>query len=1002
MRRTVFLGLALAACLYALIVLWYAQGTNEIGLTCAFETHVQKIYEGYIPPELNPEFPRHGDQITRVGQRAIRSWSDFLRTLADLSDAEKYPRWDVPADAPRANLEELSGRSTHVVRRGDQELVRVELARQEDGTPYSCWCVVGSPPLMEFVHSLVWLAVKLTLFGFIAVVLWKRPNHEATFRFFLLCVVTIGAFMGGYHWLRIASCPPLVLIFMICAVLLPVVSLHFYLSFPRPKQFLRRFPKLTLGIMYGIPVTLLLIMIVGYLAIVWTYRHGYDADTVIAWSNILLREIYTALVVSALLFLGCVVSLAHSFFSSRADTPERNQVKWILTGALVATIPISYTLFLAATDTDTFGMGGATWPMFAASLCFTLAYGISISRYGLMEVEQVVNWGIVTIAVGLVAGLVYSGLVFLGALLISSRIETHSWLRQAAWVSLTAWLLLLGLDLFRWRVRKAIDRKLHREKYQLERTLRQMSAAVEQMMDAPTLSQRFLHALAELLGFEKGAVYLREGELPLYRLVTHLGGEPPLTELPTGSPLINALTQSPLVRLRAGPGPQPEPAQRQLALLQAEIAVPLRHEGNFLAVLLVGARTHGSYQADEIHLLTTFSQIAALALQGAQGHQAMDRLNRELRAKVEKISEQQRRIVALQSQLRRQVQPPADSEAKDVLTAGIVGSSIMLQNLLQVVRKVAASPSAVLIRGESGTGKELFARALHENSPRTGKPFVKVHCAALSPGLLESELFGHVKGAFTGAHRDKVGRFELANSGTLFLDEIGDIGLEVQTKLLRVLQEMTFERVGSSEPIQVDVRLIAATNQNLEQLMRQGRFREDLFYRLNVIAIRTPPLRERREDIYELVWHFLRLYSERSSKVVSHIDDEALEILKAYDWPGNVRELENVIERAVVLADGPTITVHELPDELIHAAENGEFEGATADHGSDGKSRLGPDLNAPEEDWSSQRERNERDRLVRALAAAAGNKTKAARSLGMPRSTFISKLEKYGLLPRRV
>src|SRR5262249_39888433 len=178
----------------------------------------------------------------------------------------------------------------------------------------------------------------------------------------------------------------------------------------------------------------------------------------------------------------------------------------------------------------------------------------------------------------------------------------------------------------------------------------------------------------------------------------------------------------------------------------------------------------------------------------------------------------------------------------------LVGSGPQVQQVLSLVRRVAASPSAVLLRGESGTGKELLARALHENSPRAGKPFVKVHCAALSPGLLESELFGHVKGAFTSAVRDKVGRFEAAQRRTLFLDEIGDIGLEVQTKLLRVLEEMAFERVGSSAPVRVDVRVIAATHQHLEGLIRQGRFREDLFFRLNVLPITLPPLRERAED----------------------------------------------------------------------------------------------------------------------------------------------------------
>ncbi len=215
----------------------------------------------------------------------------------------------------------------------------------------------------------------------------------------------------------------------------------------------------------------------------------------------------------------------------------------------------------------------------------------------------------------------------------------------------------------------------------------------------------------------------------------------------------------------------------------------------------------------------------------------------------------------------------------------------------------------MLIRGESGTGKELLAAAIHRASPRASRSFVKVHCAALSQSLLESELFGHVKGAFTGADRDRIGRFEQANGGTLFLDEIGDINLEVQTKLLRVLQEMAFERVGSSQSITVDVRILAATHQDLEALMRTGRFREDLYYRLNVICLQTPALRERREDIFELAVYFLDVHAQRTGKPVTHLEPEAVEALAAYDWPGNIRELENVLERAVVLADGPAVTL---------------------------------------------------------------------------------------------
>ena len=318
---------------------------------------------------------------------------------------------------------------------------------------------------------------------------------------------------------------------------------------------------------------------------------------------------------------------------------------------------------------------------------------------------------------------------------------------------------------------------------------------------------------------------------------------------------------------------------------------------------------------------------------------------------------------------------------------GIVGSSPAILQLLQLVKKVSSSELAVLLRGESGTGKELLARALHDSSPRADKPYVKVHCAALSPNLLESELFGHVKGAFTSAHRDKIGRFELADGGTLFLDEIGDISLEVQTKLLRVLQEKTFERVGSSDPVRVDVRVIAATHQDLEALIEQGRFRQDLYYRLNGFPIALPPLRDRREDIPELALYFLAQYCKRSGKQMLTIDDDAMARLKAYDWPGNIRQLENVVERAVVISEGTTISEYELPPEVRAASVQPD--------GCEQSDYLLAGLGIEGE--KAERERLERERLVRALAAASGSKAGAARALGLARSTLVSRLKKHGL-----
>ena len=306
---------------------------------------------------------------------------------------------------------------------------------------------------------------------------------------------------------------------------------------------------------------------------------------------------------------------------------------------------------------------------------------------------------------------------------------------------------------------------------------------------------------------------------------------------------------------------------------------------------------------------------------------------------------------------------------------GIIGESGAMQEMLSVVRRVAPSDATVLIRGESGTGKELIARALHYASPRAARPLVKVNCAALAESLLEAELFGHEKGAFTGAVTARKGRFELADGGSLFLDEIGDLPPHLQVKLLRVLQEREFERVGSSRPIKVDVRLLAATHRNLEALVREGQFRDDLYYRINVVTIQLPPLRERREDVPMLIDHFLRAFADKNGKSIRGLTREAREALLRYDYPGNVRELENLIERAVVLTRDDVIDLTDLP--LTLEAQAAEPES-------------GAGLVAAVEGL-------ERRMIREALAKADGIQTRAAELLGIGERVLRYKLKKYGL-----
>ncbi|MFQ5734698.1 MAG: sigma-54 interaction domain-containing protein, partial [Planctomycetaceae bacterium] len=297
----------------------------------------------------------------------------------------------------------------------------------------------------------------------------------------------------------------------------------------------------------------------------------------------------------------------------------------------------------------------------------------------------------------------------------------------------------------------------------------------------------------------------------------------------------------------------------------------------------------------------------------------------------------------------------------------------------------------------SETSKELLAQILHENGPRRTGPMIRVHCASLAAGLLESELFGHVKGAFTGAHRDRPGRFQMADGGTLFLDEIGDVSGETQVKLLRVLQEREFEPVGGTETVSVNVRVIAATNRNLEQLIADGTFREDLYYRLNVVSLTLPPLRERTDDVYELALHFLNRAAQSVGKRVSYIEDDALALLERYAWPGNVRELENVIERAVVMSDDNHITPNDLPMRIrTDAPASTRLVTPLARHGTR-PSKTPTDETARQQASPVPPTNSERDLLLAALRESDGNKAEAARRLELPRSTYYSKLKKYGI-----
>lgn len=1007
--RTLILVAAIGSVLYSLAVLVTVGTTGDIGLRCVFGRRVFDVNPAAVwstdprerPTDLRLRAPQDStDRFSRVAPEP----GDYLLHLGSWPIANYHQYVEA-----RRGIRDKVGQSVEV---------RWKDAR---GVDYRGLVRVRTPPLSSYVWSLVWFLQEIVVFAIGARVYWRRPRDESARIFFWLCVVTVVAFMGGYHWPQIVVSPPLIYLFALSAVFVPILSLHFYLVFPRVNPYFALNYRRVLVVLYGLPL-----LAVGAIwgSMFWAGRDP-DPERVATALQVLQSVSLGYVRISVGILVLCLACLIDSFLRARSRW-ERNQVRWILLASLLSMFPIAYLMWDTWNAPHRLGLSGSVWPMFIVSLLYTAAYAVSITRYKLMRAEEYLNRGVLYILVTVSAGLLYSGVLVVVTLAIGDRLLTDRTSLGAMVAGVTAIVVLLLSEMARHGFQKVLDRQFFREKYNFDQAMRRMSQVVGSMVDRATLGRRLLEAAADVLRVEWGAIYVldpaTDGAMVL--AACH-GPEPDDRTLAASNPLVARLRTRPgPFRVPHGLGAVSDASADAMIRLGGEVAAGLNAEGTLAGLLVLGPKRNGMpYEEEEIAFLGALGSVSTLALRSAEIQATLASLNQELREKVEKIAEQRRRIVVLQDQLARRVpvdelemvdRPalPATAPGERDAFDAIKGTSRAVRRMVEVARKVAASPSAVLIRGESGTGKELLAEAIHRASPRADRPFIKVHCAALSQNLLESELFGHVKGAFTGADRDRVGRFQQADGGTLFLDEIGDINWEVQTKLLRVLQEMAFERVGSSQTLTVDVRILAATHQDLEGLIRSGKFREDLYYRLNVISLRAPSLRERREDIFELALHFLDEHGRRAGKVVSQLDEAVVEVLSGYDWPGNVRELENAIERAVVLADGPAVTIEDLPADVRRLTRRrrarAPLPAPTATLAlarPEGTDRGLPALEAERADAEMEEDLEvdpefaayEKRRLLDALREADGNKSLAARLLAMPRSTFFSKLKKHGL-----
>ena len=522
--------------------------------------------------------------------------------------------------------------------------------------------------------------------------------------------------------------------------------------------------------------------------------------------------------------------------------------------------------------------------------------------------------------------------------------------------------------------RKQTEEVLERRNRELS-SLNVIATTISRSLELEKVLADTLRTVLDLMDLKAGWIFLREGETNKLILTSHLGLSPEFVREETERPLGNCICshvmrrKKPLIAENILKCSRLSRSVVEEQGLACHASVPLISKDRVVGVMNVASENFRPFSEEDLGLLTGIGHQVGVAIENA-------RLFEDTRKKSSELKEAYERLKSLYEELKRERKKTKTLKKALEERFGlenIVGKNHKMQAIYDLIEDISQSDSTVLIQGESGTGKELIARAIHVLSPRKERPFVVANCSAYAQTLLESELFGHEKGAFTGAIRRKKGRFELADGGSIFLDEIGEIPPTTQLVLLRVLQEKKFERVGGEDTIKVDVRVIAATNRNLAQDMMSGRFREDLYYRLNVIPVMVPPLRERKDDIPLLVKHFLEVYSTASSKAIRGFSEEVMQIFLDYDWPGNVRELQNVVEHAVILAKGEMIRQIDLPHSLKET-----FPRTYAD--------------------ISSLKDTEKNLILKVLKETDGNKYQAAKRLGITRSTLYGKLRKHGIM----
>ncbi|MFN0196667.1 MAG: sigma 54-interacting transcriptional regulator, partial [Planctomycetaceae bacterium] len=799
-HRRIIISFAVGIVIYCVTVIGYITTSPDIGLRCLLKGNtspnpLRPGIEIHSLPWVNSltEFrPADGDILLRVGEQPIRTYRDFPDSLSWLRNAAPSGQ-PLYAGVNPYSVRDVSLRPIISVE-GTGSFVEIEYLSSADDNRHRTYLQIHSIPWSTLLITLIWFALQLGLTSLSGLAYWHRPFDHAARIFFLMTLVTMGAFVGGYHWWLIASNIWLNLPFVACSILVPVTLLHFFLIYPRPDVTSSGWMNLLLKAVY-LPAAIALVFFVVTL---WNLRLDGNAPSDIEMTqrlidsiSLLQRGINGYLAVTAIYFVWTILVLVRSYRSSR-NPLEQRQLWWMLCAGIFALLPVGYTLYLALYDRSSFALGNASLPMFVAGLAFMLAYLVGMIRYKLLLIDQFVDKGMRFYATS-TAITVGFGMVMAAGSLIGRSLNSSPQPQQVLAIFLTMVMVSLIMLWVRDRAQRFVDRQFFREKYQLDQLLNRVNRTVGNLVDRQTLSERLLISCRDVLRVTWAAFYLRDHTGEYFQLVNASDREHELIQIPADAELLSRLGEEATWQREQGRWREDSPTQNLLQVLKADLIQTLTNADGVLGLVVLGPRVdQSSFTAEDVTFLQALSHVATVALQTSKIHQDLTVLNEEMLTKTEQLASKQRQINLLQAELAQQQTTELVEEVAGFHRGAIKGNSPALRRVLEMARKAARSDATVLVRGESGCGKELMALAIHENSPRVKGPLVPVHCAALSPTLLESELFGHVQGAFTGANTNRIGRFEMAQGGTLFLDEIGDISHETQIKLLRVLQERSF------------------------------------------------------------------------------------------------------------------------------------------------------------------------------------------------------------------